>query len=65
VATRLIYRGARYSPAGRRTGSALVVKESENKIEETGGDSLEEKVIERKAVKKKLWKKKSLYRLKS
>jgi len=35
-----VYRAAWYSPAGRYTGnSVLVVGESEDKVEETGGDS--------------------------
>jgi len=43
-----------------------VVGESEDKVEEARGDSLEEEVIKRKSYKKeKLWKKKLLYRLKS
>ena len=54
AATGPIYRGVRYSPAGRRTGgSALVVGESEDKIKETGGDSLEEEAVERKVVERK------------
>jgi len=32
--------GARYSPAGRRTGNALVVGENEDKVEKTKGNSL-------------------------
>ena len=54
MATGPIYRGARYSPARRRAGDgALVVGESEDKVKEAGGDSLEEEVVKRKAVKKK------------
>ena len=59
--------GARYSLARRRAGNnASVVGESKDKVEEAGGDSLEEKVVEKKSYKKeKLWKKKPLYRPKS
>jgi len=49
-----ICRGARYSPVRRRaSGGTSVVGESENKIKEVGGDSLEEEAVERKAVERK------------
>jgi len=40
AATGPIYGGAQYSPTGRRTGSALVVEESEDKVKKARGNCL-------------------------
>ena len=54
MVTRPIYRGARYSPARRRTSNSVsVIGESEDKVKETRGNSLKKEVIKRKVVKKK------------
>ena len=43
VATGPVYRAAQYSPAGKRAGgNILMVGGGEDKLEETGGNSLEQ-----------------------
>jgi len=62
VATGPICGGARYSPARRRaSNSTSVVRESENKVEETRGDSLKKEAIKKKAIKKKNYGRRSRY----
>jgi len=51
----------RYNPIGKRAGNgALVVGESEDKIEEARNNSLEEEIVKRKAVKRKAMKKEAV-----